>query len=117
MSVDRYMGRGLLLDVQGQTVASRPAFTHAGHGEGGEVHFWNFLDKHQKYYGKLYALKFICQANAQKFLMQIFAYLYDESGIGFLTKDWHIQVQPCPIRQGIDCPMCGLNVPTPIHIV
>ena len=74
--------------MQGQTVASRPAFTHAGHREGGEFHVRNFLDKLQKYYGKLYAVSLICQEIAQEFLMQMFAYLYDVSGLGFLTKVW-----------------------------
>jgi hypothetical protein len=44
-SVDRCSGRGLLLEQQGQTVASRPAFTHAGHVEEEGFHIRNFLDK------------------------------------------------------------------------
>ena len=52
-------------------MANRPAFTHAGHGEGGEFHIGNFLDKIQNYFGKLYAVKNICQAIAQKVLISI----------------------------------------------
>jgi hypothetical protein len=44
------MGQGLLLEMQGQTVAVGPAFTHAGHGEGGVFHRSNFLDKLLNYF-------------------------------------------------------------------